>query len=288
MIKSMTAFASVSVTGELGALTWEIRAVNHRFLEPCIRLPEELRGLDPQIRSRLSARVQRGKFDCTLRYTPALGVCNSLRLNHALVQQLLVVGQELAGLIGRPYEPTAHDLLRWPGVIQEPEADLDRLASESLALFDQALDAMLETRAREGERLARLIRERCERLGASIARVRARLPEVLEGARQRLAGRLAELRAELDPARLEQEIALIAMRCDVDEELDRLETHLAEIGEVLNRDEPVGRRLDFLLQELNREANTLASKSIDAVTTREAVEMKVLIEQMREQVQNVE
>lgn len=288
MIKSMTAFAALSSAGELGELKWEVRTLNHRFLEVHLRLPEELRGLELQIRSRLAARLQRGKVDCVLRYTPAPSAQNSLRINRLLVEQVLAAGQELGALIGRPYEPVVADLLRWPGVIQEPDLDLDRLASESLVLFDRTLDVLVETREREGERLGGLLRERIERLEASVARVRARLPEVLDGVRQRLSERLAELRAELDPGRLEQEIALLALRLDIDEELDRLEAHLAEVREALGRDEPLGRRLDFLMQELNREANTLASKSVDVAVTREAVEMKVLIEQMREQIQNIE
>jgi len=288
MIKSMTAFARASRTGDLGELTWEVRTVNHRFLEPCIRLPEELRGLDIQVRNRLAARLQRGKIECTLRYAPALGAANAIRINWPFVEQLLAAGRELSARIGCTQEPTPFDLLRWPGVVQETEPDLDRLGAEALALLEQTLDSLVETRAREGARLAQLLRERCERLFESAARVRARLPEVLVELRRRLAERLTELRAELDPTRLEQEIVLIAARLDVDEELDRLGAHLEEVLAVLTRDEPVGRRLDFLMQELNREANTLGSKSSDLAITREVVEMKVLIEQMREQVQNLE
>jgi len=288
MIKSMTAFARESRTGDVGELTWEVRTVNHRFLEPHIRLPEELRGLDTQVRNRLAARLQRGKVDCTLRYAPAVGAANAIRINRPFVEQLLAAGRELGALTGRAQEPTPFDLLRWPGVVQETEPDLDQLGAEALALLEQTLDSLLETREREGARLAQLLRERCERLGESAARVRERLPEVLAGVRQRLADRLTELRAELDPTRLEQEIALVAARLDVDEELDRLGAHIEEVLDVLTRDEPVGRRLDFLMQELNREANTLGSKSADVAVTREAVEMKVLIEQMREQVQNLE
>ena len=288
MIKSMTAFARVTQTGESGELTWELRTVNHRFFEPHLRLPEELRGLDTQVRARLAARLQRGKLDGQLRYVPAQGTPNALQLNRPFVAQLLAAGQELAELLGRPAAPTAFELLRWPGVLYEPQTDLSQLEQTALTLLDQALDSLLATRAREGERLAQALRDRCDRLQACAARVRERLPEVLAGVRQRLAERLSELRAELDPLRLEQEIALVAARLDVDEELDRLAAHLDEVRDVLQRREPVGRRLDFLMQELNREANTLGSKSADMSITREAVEMKVLIEQMREQVQNLE
>ncbi|WP_295579196.1 YicC/YloC family endoribonuclease [uncultured Lamprocystis sp.] len=288
MIKSMTAFARETQGAPFGELTWELRSVNHRFLEPHIRLPEELRALETAVRDRLAKRLQRGKVDCTLRYDPAVGVVGSLRVNRAYVEQLLAAGDEISSLIGRSAEPSAFDLLRWPGVIQEQERDLDQVTDAALHLLDQALSTLLQTRAREGERLGALLRERCDRLQESVVRVRARLPQVMAGVRKRLADRFVELRAELDAGRLEQELALVAARLDVDEELDRLEAHVAEVRAVLTRDEPVGRRLDFLMQELNREANTLGSKSADVEVTREAVEMKVLIEQLREQIQNLE
>jgi uncharacterized protein (TIGR00255 family) len=284
----MTAFARESSGGDFGELTWEIRTVNHRYLESSIRLPEELRSLDAAVRTRLAARLQRGKVDCGLRHAPAVGAVGSLRINRPFVEQLLAAGHEVGMLIGRGIEPSPFELLRWPGVIQEQEPDLDRLTTAALDLLDRAIDTLLATREREGARLEILLRDRCDRLLESVTRVRARMPEVLGGVRQRLAERLAELRAELDPARLEQEISLLAAKLDVDEEMDRLEAHAAEVRDVLTRDEPVGRRLDFLMQELNREANTLGSKSADVAVTREAVEMKVLIEQMREQIQNLE
>lgn len=288
MIKSMTAFARESRIGDFGGLAWELRSVNHRYLEPHLRLPEELRSLEPAVRDRLAARIQRGKVDCTLRYAPAVGAVGSLQVNRAFVEQLLAAGNEVAGLVGKSAEPSAFDLLRWPGVIREEERDLDQVSAAALDLLDSAIDSLLATRAREGARLAALLSERCDRLGESVTRVRARMPAVIASVRRRLADRLAEIRSELDPSRLEQEMALLASRLDVDEEMDRLVAHLDEVRDVLKRKEPVGRRLDFLMQELNREANTLGSKSADVDVTREAVEMKVLIEQMREQVQNLE
>jgi uncharacterized protein (TIGR00255 family) len=288
MIKSMTAFARETRTTDFGELTWELRAVNHRYLEPHLRLPEELRALEGQVRTRLAARVQRGKLDCNLRYTAALGAGGPLRVNRHLVEQLLAAGQEVGAIIGRGVEPSPFELLRWPGVLHEQDRDLDQVSAAALDLLEQAIDTLLATRVREGERLERLLVERCALLEQSVARVRARMPEVMAGVRRRLADRLAELRLELDPTRLEQEMAIMAARLDVDEEMDRLEAHVAEVRDVLKRREPVGRRLDFLMQELNREANTLSSKSTDVEATREAVEMKVLIEQMREQVQNLE
>lgn len=288
MIKSMTAFARETHSGDFGELTWELRTVNHRYLEPHIRLPEELRALDVVVRTKLGARLQRGKVDCGLRYVSAPGMVGTLRVNQPFVEQLLAAGQEIGALIGRGVEPSPFELLRWPGVIQEPERDLDQVTTLALELLDVALDTLLATREREGARLETLLRDRCDRLMDSVARVRLRLPDMLSGVRQRLNDRLSELRAELDPIRLEQEIALIAAKLDVDEELDRLDAHIAEMRDVFARNEPVGRRLDFLMQELNREANTLGSKSADVALTREAVEMKVLIEQMREQIQNLE
>ncbi|HYN76743.1 MAG TPA: YicC/YloC family endoribonuclease [Lamprocystis sp. (in: g-proteobacteria)] len=288
MIKSMTAFARETHQGPCGELTWELRSVNHRFLEPHLRLPEELRALEPAVRDQLTARLARGKVDCTLRYSPAVGVVGSLSVNRAYVEQLLAAGDQIAGLIGRSAEPSAFDLLRWPGVIQEQERDFDQVTDAALTLLSQAIATLLDTREREGARLAVLLRERCDRLQESVVRVRSRMPAVMAGVRQRLADRLAEVRYELDAGRLEQELALLAARLDVDEEMDRLEAHVAEVRAVLARDEPVGRRLDFLMQELNREANTLGSKSADVEVTRESVEMKVLIEQLREQIQNLE
>ncbi|WP_295387262.1 YicC/YloC family endoribonuclease [uncultured Thiodictyon sp.] len=288
MIKSMTAFARETRDGDFGELAWELRSVNHRFLEPHLRLPEELRALEPAVRERLGARLQRGKVDCTLRYCPAVGLVGSLRLNRPYVEQLLAAGQEIADLIGRSAEPSGFELLRWPGVIQEQERDLDAVTKTALELLDAALTTLLATREREGARLGLLLTERCDRLQESVVRVRQRMPQVLAGVRKRLTERLAEVRGELDPGRLEQELSLLAARLDVEEEMDRLEAHVAEVRDVLQRDEPVGRRLDFLMQELNREANTLGSKSADVEVTRESVEMKVLIEQLREQIQNLE
>jgi uncharacterized protein (TIGR00255 family) len=288
MIKSMTAFAREVQSDDLGELAWELRSVNHRFLEPYIRLPEELRGLEPRVRERLAARLQRGKVDCSLRYAPAAGAASGMRVNRPFLERLLEAAAEVAAIAGPGTSPAPLDLLRWPGVLEQPGQDPDALAAAVLKLLERAIDTLLATRGREGERLAALLKERCDRLEESVVRVRALMPRVIEGVRRRLADRLAEIRGELDPQRLEQEMALLASRLDVDEEMDRLATHVAEVRQVLDRDEPVGRRLDFLMQELNREANTLGSKSADVEVTREAVEMKVLIEQMREQIQNLE
>ncbi|MGA7979490.1 MAG: YicC/YloC family endoribonuclease [Chromatiaceae bacterium] len=288
MTKSMTAFARETATTEQGELTWELRSVNHRFLEPFVRLPEDIRGLEPAVRERVAARLGRGKVDCSLRYAPTPGADGQLRLNRHYLEQLLAVGAEVATLVGGSADPSAFELLRWPGVLQEEEKDLTAIEVQAVNLLNTALDSLVATREREGARLAELIRERCQSLFAKVAAVRQRMPNVLAAVRQRLMDRLAEVRAELDPSRLEQELVLLAQRLDVDEEMDRLAAHVEEVMKVLQSRGPIGRRLDFLMQELNREANTLGSKSADVDVTRLAVDMKVLIEQMREQVQNIE
>jgi uncharacterized protein (TIGR00255 family) len=288
MTKSMTAFARESRQGDEEELTWELRSVNHRFLEAFVRLPEELRSLESAVRERLAARLGRGKLDCTLRYAPTSGGAGRLCINRRYLEQILAAGAEVASMVGRAGEPDPFDLLRWPGVLQEEERDLGALGQRALGLLDTALATLIATREREGERLAEMIRDRCQRLAVSVTEVSARMPQVMAEVRQRILGRLEEVRTELDPNRLEQELALLAQRLDVDEEMDRMQSHVREVLSVLESREPVGRRLDFLMQELNREANTLGSKSSDVQVTRLAVEMKVLIEQMREQVQNIE
>lgn len=288
MTKSMTAFARETTTGIEGELTWELRSVNHRFLEPFVRLPEDLRALEPAVRERIAERLGRGKLDCTLRYVPAPGAAGELRVNLHFLEQLLAAGGEVAQLIGHQTEPAAFELLRWPGVLQEQRPDLGPIMKQSLALLDKALGSLVSTREREGARLADLIRERCEKLALCVSRVKEHMPSVMAEVRARILNRLDEVCAELDPNRLEQELALLAQRLDVDEEMDRMEAHIQEVRSVIESKGPVGRRLDFLMQELNREANTLGSKSSDLEVTRLAVEMKVLIEQIREQVQNIE
>ena len=288
MTKSMTAFAREVASIEDGELTWELRSVNHRFLEPNVRLPEELRGLDPKVRERLSARLSRGKVDCTLRFAPLPGAGGALTINRRLMEQVLVAADEIAIRLGEPATPHVFELLQWPGLLQEPQRDMDAVASAAIELLNRALDSLVASREREGAQLRALLLERCDKLLERVADVRERMPEVLAGIRQRLRDRLAELQVELDPSRLEQEMALLTQRLDVDEEMDRLQVHVAEVRKALDSKAPVGRRLDFLMQELNREANTLSSKSSDAELTLAAVDMKVLIEQMREQVQNLE
>lgn len=288
MPKSMTAFARETLDGDQGELTWEIRSVNHRFLETFVRLPEDLRPLEMAVRERVGARLDRGKVDASLRFAPAPAAAGELRLNRHYLELLLAAGAEVGARLGRMPAPEPFDLLRWPGVLEERKPDLGPIQVQALDLLDRTLDTLVAARAREGERLASLIRERCDRLLVCVTTVRERMPQVMAEVRQRILDRLDEVRAELDPNRLEQELALLAQRLDVDEEMDRLQAHVQEVGLVVANDKPVGRRLDFLMQELNREANTLGSKSSDLEVTRLVVDMKVLIEQMREQIQNLE
>ena len=287
-IRSMTAFARQQVRNEFGELTWEIRTVNHRYLEAMVRLPEDLRAIEPVARERFNKRLGRGKVDCGLRFKPASSNSGELTVNDALVKQLLGAANQVMHHLHSSQLPSIMDILRWPGVLEAEETDFTPIQAAAVELLDQTIDTLIESREREGERLAELIRQRLAGMREQVALARERMPAVIQGVRERLAARLAEVSEELDQGRLEQEMALLAQRLDVDEEMDRLTTHLDEVEAVLSRKEPVGRRLDFLMQELNREANTLGSKSADSETTAISVEMKVLIEQMREQVQNLE
>jgi len=251
-------------------------------------LPEDLRSLEPVVREHVGKRIKRGKLDATLRFKSVPQADQPLEIDHELASKLSHVSREIDGMLYNAAPVNSFDVLRWPGVLVTPEQDFARIGEAALALLDAALDELMANREREGEKLKAIIEQRCAAMEEQVAAVRKRLPEVLQAVRERLQARLSELAGELDNDRVEQEIALLANKADVDEELDRLDTHIAEVRRVLAQDEPVGRRLDFLMQELNREANTLGSKSVDAALTQASVELKVLIEQMREQVQNIE
>lgn len=286
MIRSMTAFATVERATEAGTLSAELRAVNHRFLELGVRLPEELRGLEPALRERISARVSRGKLDFTLRLRAPEG-SGHLQVNAGLIDQLASLAAELGGRFpGMRTELS--ELLQFPGVLQSRLGDPAVLQAEALALVDVLVEQFLASREREGQKLVTAILERVDGIAARAADVRELIPLIRAGQRQKLEARLADLSQPGDPGRLEQELVLWLQKLDVDEELDRLDSHIKEIRRVFKQSEPVGRRLDFLLQEFNREANTLGSKSVDTRTTNLAVELKVLIDQIREQVQNIE
>jgi uncharacterized protein (TIGR00255 family) len=283
----MTGFARHELSGSWGTLTCELRSVNHRYLEPGFRLPEELRPLEADLRQLLAKSLKRGKVDCTMHLRGSSGAERELRVDEAALQR--VAGAVRKVLIELPKANVdAVEVLRWPGVVEATANDSDALLGGARSLFQKTLDDLGAMRLREGKRLGELIEQRCEGLGALVVQVRTRMPEIQARLRTRLNERVAELSATVDPERMEQEIVLQLQRIDVAEELDRLNGHIEETRRVMGASEAAGRRLDFLMQELNREANTLASKSQDLETTRISVDMKVLIEQMREQVQNVE
>ena len=288
MLHSMTGFARESVETDIGTLTWEIRAVNHRYLDVQFKLPEDLRPQEQAFRQQASASLGRGKVECALYFRRAFDEDAEMRVDTDLVE---LIGHRISDItVKLPNVAAVNpiEILRWPGVVQQPEVDVEPLFTEATRLLDTTLASIGRMRSSEGERIAEMLETRCAEIEKIAATVRARMPEVLEATRVKQRERIEALDVEADPARLEVELALIATKIDVDEELDRLESHLVEIRKALQSDKPVGRRLDFLMQELNREANTLGSKSADTETTKAAVDLKVLIEQMREQIQNVE
>jgi len=287
MIRSMTAYASAESAGPSGTLTCELRTVNHRYLEISPRLPEEMRGFESAVRERIAARLSRGKVDVTVRLRSEPGSGEGLRINGSVLSRLSELALDLEQRFPRMHIEFT-ELLRFPGVLQQPETDADALQGALLDVLDRALSVLGDTRGREGAKLGDMLRDRLDAVDKIVGDVRGWIPEIRAALRARLETRLADIRQPVEPGRLEQELVLQITRIDVDEELDRLATHISEARRVLALKEPVGRRLDFLMQEFNREANTLGSKSVDSRTTNAAVELKVLIEQMREQVQNIE
>ncbi len=287
MTHSMTAFARQSADFPWGSLVWELRSVNHRYLEPSFKLPESARGIEMELRERLRNVLSRGKVECALRLVRSGGDA-SLSIDQAALDRLLAATREIGQRLGQgaPIDPLA--LLAWPGVLQQGDDDDEQVNAALLAQFELALQQLVATRAREGDALRQLIEVQLDSVSAIVATVRAELPQILAAQRQKLRDRLAELATDLDGGRLEQEMVLLVQKADVDEELARLQTHVDEVRRNLRQSGPCGRRLDFLMQELNREANTLSSKSLSTATTQAAVELKVLIEQMREQIQNIE
>ena len=285
---SMTAFSRQQSEQEWGSLTWEIRSVNHRYLEVSLRLPDLFRGLENSIRGAVRKKLSRGKIECQLRYKAGESFQSELHLNRALIQKLIQANMEIEQLTGASTVLSSTEILRWPGVIQDQEFDITAIEKPAFELFGDALEDLIASRQREGEELKGFIQKRIDSIRKIVSTVKTAMPEILAAQRQNLADKLDALKADLEPSRLEQEITLLAQKADVDEELDRLASHLNEVERVLSNAGQKGRRLDFLMQELNREANTLSSKSIVAETTLSAVELKVLIEQMREQIQNVE
>ena len=284
----MTAFARHIVQGKLGQYTWEIRSVNHRYCELFVRLPEELRGLEATVRERFSKRLKRGKIDCGLRFEPGPQLANDVVVNEVQLEKLKAACAQVNEKIPGLAEFNALDVLKWPGVLDSARMDLADLEKEAIAGFDQALQQLLDTRGREGTKLADVIEAKCQAIGDIVLTMREIVPQIISSIKSRHEQRIADLAGGVDPARVEQECALLMQKLDIVEELDRLEAHLSEVKRVLNTNQPSGRRLDFLMQELNREANTLGSKSAHVDTANASIDLKVFIEQMREQIQNIE
>tara|TARA_B100002052_G_scaffold37875_1_gene30070 strand:+ start:523 stop:1377 length:855 start_codon:yes stop_codon:yes gene_type:complete len=284
----MTAFSRQQLEHEWGSLTWEIRSVNHRYLEPSIRLPENFRSLENPIRKQLRDKLYRGKIECLLRFRTVEANQIDWHLNLDLISQLTKANLEINSNIGGDYKLSSLDILKWPGVISDQPIDEEIFNKEAMGLFEKALDDLMVVREREGASLRDAILKRIASIQRIIDSIQAKMPSIILKQKENLLNKLEDIKAEFEPTRLEQEITLLAQKADVDEELDRLNSHLQEAKRVLDSSGQIGRRLDFLMQELNREANTLSSKSIVVETTQSAVELKVLIEQMREQIQNIE
>lgn len=284
----MTAFARNHMSTSWGQLSWEIRSVNHRFLDVSIRLPEQLRMIEESIREQVNTRLARGKVECCLRFQIDRNQPGTMAINEKLVDRLTEMANYLEKRLHESSSLSVTDILNWPGVITDEGIDYEALAVTAVELLDSSLNDLVAHRKREGERLAAMVHERLVQISEQVNSVKAILPEIIAGFKERLEGRLCELKESLEPGRLEQEITLFANKADIAEELDRLESHITETAHALATDKPVGRRLDFLMQEMNREANTMGSKSSDIRITNASIELKVLIEQIREQIQNIE
>ena len=287
MIYSMTAFARKQLKGNWGTAVWEIRSVNQRYLETYFRLPEQFRGLEVKLKDIFRKRLQRGKIECSLRFDSAINNAQALNMNKELAAQLIQNAQWVLDKAGTgTLNPI--DVLAWPGVMQAPEQDFDAITAELMVAFEQTVNEFIEARAAEGKNLAAMIEQRLAAIGEQASTVRLSMPEVQAWQKSRILKKFEDAKVDLDSTRVEQELVLLAQKTDVAEELDRLDSHVSESRKILKKGGPVGRRLDFMMQEFNREANTLGSKVINKEITAAAVECKVLIEQMREQVQNIE
>ncbi|RWX54355.1 YicC/YloC family endoribonuclease [Photobacterium chitinilyticum] len=287
MIHSMTAYARREVKGDWGTAVWEIRSVNQRYLETYLRMPEQFRGLEPVLRERFRKRLARGKVECNLRFEANTAANSELSINEDLAKQVIKAAKWVKETSGEgnigPFQ-----VLNWPGVMEAPEQDLDAINKDLLAGFDEAINDFIAARASEGKNMKDLIDQRLKAIAIEAAKVRQQMPEIISWQRERLTTRFEEAKVEVDPGRIEQELILMAQKSDVAEELDRLDSHVKETQKIMKKGGACGRRLDFMMQEFNRESNTLASKSISTDITASAVELKVLIEQMREQIQNIE
>lgn len=288
MTKSMTAFARIQQSLDAGELIWEIRSVNHRYLELHMKMPDDFRAGEGRYREILQQRLKRGKVECFLRFNANVQQSASIEVNQVQAKALISACQEINNLLHQPSEVDPMEVLQWPGIVQESKLDMKPVLNAAEVALNAALDDLIANREREGGRMSELILQRCEAIQQIVTQARENMPEIQSRYQQKLHDRIDLIKIEVNQDRLEQELVHLAQKMDVDEELDRLDSHLQEMRDVLNRDEAVGRRLDFLMQELNREANTLGSKSADISSTNASVELKVLIEQMREQIQNIE
>jgi len=287
-MKSMTAFARNQMSENFGTLIWELRSVNHRYLDLHMRLPDEVRAMEGNFRELISTQLKRGKIECNLRFKSDVSVKNSVEVDEVFAKEVIRACEQLNAMFHQSSEINVVDILNWPGVVKEVSLDMKPVMTACESLLTQSLQDLISNREREGKRLKDLIMQRCVATEKIVLQVREFMPEVRDNHRKKMLSRFEELKADPDVDRLEQELLHLVQKMDVDEELDRLDAHIKELNDVLNRDEAVGRRLDFLMQELNREANTLGSKSADIRMTQASVELKVLIEQMREQIQNIE
>ena len=288
MIHSMTSFARESTTVAQGVLTVELRSVNHRYLDCSFKLPDALRALEPRLREQAGKALARGKLDCLIRLQENPSTSNELQVDQQQLDKLLVATQVISQQMDNAAAFSALQVLQFPGICSSGERSDDALQKDALQLFGKALENMAQNRRREGEKMAAVVLDRLQQVASEVAGTRKILPALMQQQRERISARIADLGVDVDPGRLEQELAYQAQKADVDEELDRLDAHIGEVRHTFEKGGPCGRRLDFLMQELNREANTLSSKSISSSTTQNAVELKVLIEQMREQIQNIE
>lgn len=288
MIQSMTAFARESAITVPGILTIELRSVNHRYLDCSFKLPDALRSLEPRLREKASSALARGKLDCMIRLQSHPAEAGELQIDAARLDALLVATRIIQDRLDTAAPVSPLQVLQFPGIYRAQEESEEQLQKEAQTLFSKALENMQQNRQREGGKLATLVLDRLAQVEAEVKATREILPQLLLQQRDRITNRIADLGVDVDQGRLEQELVYMAQRADVDEELDRLDAHIGEVRRTLQKGGPCGRRLDFLMQELNREANTLSSKSQSATTTQNAVELKVLIEQMREQIQNIE
>ena len=284
----MTAFARNHLSTSWGQLIWELKSVNHRYLDITLRLPEQLRTVEDDVREKINQSLARGKVECGLRFQVERNQPGAMTVNDELVDRLTETANSIEKRIHESSSLSVADILNWPGVITDEGIDYETVGQNALDLLETTLDDLIRNRRREGERLAELVRGRLDEINKQVNLVRSILPEVMTDFRKRLEDRLDEIAEAVEPGRLEQEIVIFANKTDVAEELDRLQSHITETEHVLNSEKPVGRRLDFLMQEMNREANTLGSKSPDIRITNASIELKVLIEQIREQIQNIE